>query len=74
MKEPAWAIHNGACPNKRVHPQRFVAYGSFKTISNPLRQLPTNNLIIPETPFKSNYFKRLNHYVLSSSGGPHDRF
>jgi len=39
-----------------------MAYGSFKTIPNPLRQLPVKNLIIPEALSKSIYFKGLNSY------------
>jgi hypothetical protein len=31
-----------------------MAYGSFKTIPNPLKQLPAKNLIIPEAVLGSN--------------------
>ncbi|PLX54132.1 MAG: hypothetical protein C0611_01650 [Desulfobacteraceae bacterium] len=50
MKEPARAIHKGFCFNSGFHPQSKIEYGSFKTIPNPLRQLPVKNLIIPEAP------------------------
>jgi hypothetical protein len=39
-----------------------MAYGSFKTIPNPLRQLPAKNLIIPEAILKLMCFKGLNDY------------
>jgi hypothetical protein len=62
MKEPARAINKGLCFNKGFHPYRYIVYGSFKTIPNPLRQLPVKNLIIPEAPLKSICFKGLNYY------------
>jgi len=40
-----------------------MAYGSFKTIPNPLRQLPDKNLMISEAPLKSICFKGLNYYA-----------
>jgi hypothetical protein len=44
-----------------------IAYGSFKTIPNPLRQLPVKNLIIPDAPLKSICFKGLSYYKSSLS-------
>jgi hypothetical protein len=66
MKEPARAIHKGFCFNSGFHPQSKIEYGSFKTIPNPLRQLPVKNLIIPEAPLKSICFKGLNSYEFRS--------
>ena len=62
MKEPARAIHKGFCFNSGFHPQSKIEYGSFKTIPNPLRQLPVKNLIIPEASLRSICFKGLHYY------------
>ena len=62
MKEPARAINKGLCFNKGFHFYRYIVYGSFKTIPNPLRQLPVKNLIIPEAPLKSICFKGTYYY------------
>jgi len=40
MKESARTIDKSICLKKGFHPKRQIAYGSFKTIPNPLRQLP----------------------------------
>ena len=53
MKEAALAIYKGLCFNMEFHPKSQIAGGSFKTIPNPLRQLPAKNLIIPEASLKS---------------------
>jgi hypothetical protein len=61
MKEPAQAINKELCFSRGFHPKSQIAYGSFKTIPNSLKQLPAKNLIIPEAPLKSICFKRLNY-------------
>ena len=43
MKEPARAINKYLCFNREFHLYSLIAYGSFKTIPNSLRQLPTIN-------------------------------
>jgi len=43
MKEPARANHKGLCFNRRFHPWSQIAYDSFKTIPNSLKQLPPKN-------------------------------
>jgi hypothetical protein len=37
----------------------FISYGSFKTIPNPLKQLPVKNLIIPEAPYRLVLFYKI---------------
>jgi len=66
MKEPARATHKGLCYNREFHPQSNIAYGSFKTIPNPFKQLPAKNLIIPEAPLESICFKGLKCYENSN--------
>jgi len=50
MKEPVRAINKGLCFNIGFHLLSKIIDGSFKTIPNPLRQLPAKNLIIPKAP------------------------
>ena len=56
MKKPAQAINKFFCFNKEFHPQQLISFGSFKTISNSLRQLPVKNLIISEALLDSTFF------------------
>ena len=53
MKEPVRAVDKCLCFNIGFHLLSKIAYGSFKTIPNPLRQLPAKNLIIPEVAISS---------------------
>jgi hypothetical protein len=63
MKEPVHAINKGFCFNRGFIHKVKIGHGSFNTIPNPLRQLPAKNLIIPEAPLKSIYFKGLNYFT-----------
>ena len=40
MKEPVRAFNKGLCLNRNSIHKDSIIYGSFKTIHNPLKQLP----------------------------------
>jgi hypothetical protein len=48
-----------------------MVFGSFKTIPNPLRQIPDKNLIIPKAPLKSICFKEINIILSNLTGCVH---
>jgi len=62
MKEPARAINKYLCFNREFHLYGLIAYGSVKTIPNPLRQLPVINLMISEALPNSICSKGINYY------------
>ena len=62
MKEPVRAINKCLCFNREFHLYSQIAYGSFKTIPNSLRQLPAISLMTPKALLKSVCFKRPNYY------------
>jgi hypothetical protein len=62
MKEPARTINKDLRFIRRFHLQSQIAFGSFKTIPNPLKQLPVKNLITPEAPLRSICSKGLNYF------------
>ena len=50
MKKLVRVIHKCLSFSRGIYQYSYVAYGSFKTIPNPLKQLPVINLMIPEAP------------------------